>query len=428
MVKSHHWNSLYLLAALSMIFMTLAIAVQPLYLRNVLGVGLENAGAINASIQAVTEILDLVLIGYLGFLSDRYGRVPIVVGGFLVAALGAFLATFSLELGALFGIGGLFFYFTMRIVMSLGTGAVWPQLSTLAGDFTSYRNRAELMTKTAFMMAFGATIVYAVLMQIPQHAGLGAVMLLTAAVALVGAWLSRRCLIDVAPRVTNGKASLKQVWRLLRAEPRLRLSFASAFFARNDMVFIGLFLMLWFVYFADVVGMGQGEAAGHAGMVVGLIGFTVLVSIPLWGIFIDRYGRVAAIAAGMALSGIGLVWFGFIVNPFGWMVLIPAALLAAGQAGCLVAPQVLAVDLAPPEMRGAVLGMFFVVGSIGIVLFVQIGGFLFDAVGPHAPFVFTGVGNLLILSYSLWVMRADQRIGTGRGDTHPLHAEAESLL
>ena len=43
----HHLNTLYLLAAICMIFMTFAVAIQPLYLRSVLGVSLEGAGTIN---------------------------------------------------------------------------------------------------------------------------------------------------------------------------------------------------------------------------------------------------------------------------------------------------------------------------------------------------------------------------------------------
>ncbi len=408
-VKTWHWNSLYLLAALSMIFMTMAIAVQPLFLRNVLNVSFENAGAINASIQVVTEILDLILIGYLGYLSDRFGRVPIVVIGFMVAALGAFIAPFSAEVGAVIGIGGLAVYYLTRIVMSLGTGAVWPQLSTLAGDFTNFSNRARMMANTAFMMAFGATLVYAVLMQIPKHGGVMMVMLLTGAIAVAGALVSRKCLIDVAPKLKEQKIPWRRVKDLLASEPKLRLTFVSAFFARSDMVFVGLFVMMWYIYFADLVKIGQEEAAAHAGRLIGLVGFLVLVTIPMWGAFIDRYGRVAAIASGMALSGIGFIGMGFIVNPFDWYIFIPTVLIAAGQAGCLVAPQVLTVDIAPIEIRGSVLGAFNVIGGIGIVFFVQVGGFLFDSVGPHAPFMFTGIGNLFIMTYALWVLRSKNR-------------------
>ena len=422
-IENRHRNALYLLAAVSMIFMTLAVAVQPLYLRNVLNVSFEHAGFVNANVQVVTGFLDLAVILFLGYLSDRVGRVPIAVIGFLVAAAGAVLAPLSVQLGAFLGIGGLAFYYLTRIVMSLGTGAVWPQISTLVGDFTTYENRPRLMANIAFMMAFGVTLVYAVLMQIPRYAGIVTVMALTAGVALVGAWLASRCLIDVAPRLKKGDIPWKRVRDLIVGDERMRLSFAAAFFARGDMIFIGLFVMMWFVYFADLTGYGQEEAAARAGALIGLAGIVVLASIPLWGRVIERAGRVTAVAAGMALSGAGFVMLGFIVNPFEWLIVVPTVLVAAGQAGCLVAPQVLAIDLTPKEIRGSVLGAFNVAGGIGIIFFVQVGGGLFDAVGPHAPFVFIGIGNLLITCYALWVLRGDLR---GRSMDGREGEEAES--
>ena len=65
--------------------------------------------------------------------------------------------------------------------------------------------------------------------------------------------------------------------------------------------------------------------------------------------------------------------------------------------------------------------MFNVVGGIGTVLFIQVGGVLFDEVGPHAPFVFVGIGNLLIMGLALWGVTSDssalsQREGHVYGD------------
>lgn len=406
-IERENQNALYLLSAVVMVFMTLVVAIQPLFLRNVLGVSFEKAGFINANIHVVTELLDLALILFLGYLSDRYGRVPIATMGFLAAAAGALLAPFSLQLGMVLGIGGLGFYYLMRVVMSLGTGAVWPQISALAGDFTTYGNRPRIMANTAFMMALGATLVYAVLMQIPRHAGFITVMLLTAGVALIGAVVTRRCLVDVAPKLEEERVPWRQVRDLLVGEERLRLGFASAFFARSDMVFIGMFLMMWFIYFADIVGVGQEEAAARGGALIGYAGVVVLVSVSFWGRLIANFGRVQSLATGLALSGLGFASMGFVVNPFDWFIILPTTLIAVGQAGCLVAPQVLTIDLAPKDIRGSVLGAFNVVGGIGIIFFVQIGGFLFDEIGPHAPFVFIGFGNLLLVCYAVWVMRGE---------------------
>jgi MFS family permease len=406
-IERENQNALYLLSAVSMVFMTLVVAIQPLFLRNVLEISFEKAGLINANIQVVTELLDLVLILFLGYLSDRYGRVPIATMGLLVAAAGALLAPFSLQLGTLLGIGGLGFYYLMRVVMSLGSGAVWPQISALAGDFTSYDNRPRIMANTVFMMALGATLVYAVLMQIPRHAGFITVMLMTAAVALIGAVVAHRCLSDVAPKLEQGRVPWRQVRDLLVKEERLRLGFVSAFFARSDMVFIGMFLMMWFIYFADIVGVGQAEAAARGGALIGYAGVVVLVSVSFWGRLIENFGRVQSLAAGLVLSGLGFASMGFVVNPFDWFIVLPMTLIAVGQAGCLIAPQVLTIDMTPENIRGSVLGAFNVVGGIGIIFFVQTGGFLFDEIGPHAPFVFIGFGNLLLVCYAAWVMRGE---------------------
>lgn len=412
MVESR-WNALYMIAAVAMVFMTLATAIQPLFLRNVLGIAFDRAGAINANVQVVTEVLALAVMGYLGFLSDRFGRVPIMTGGFLVGAIGGFLAPFSFQFGALLGIGGVAFYYLARIVMSMGTSAVWPQLATLAGDFTDYDDRARRMSNAAFMMAFGSTLVFAVLMQIPKHTGIVAMMVFNAAIGVVGAALAWRLLSDVAPKQADHAMPWRRIRDLLVREPRLRVAFVAGLFSRSDIILVGLFYMLWTIYFADLVGKSQVEAAAHAGKVIGIMGLLVMATILVWGKVVHRFGRVNAIIAGMAISGSGFLLMGFAVNPFDWYVYVPVVLIALGQAGALLAPEVLAFDLTPEDMRGSMMGALNIVGGIGLVLVLQIGGYLFDTVGPYAPFVFTGIGNLLVLIYTLCEVRFNAAGRTG---------------
>lgn len=405
-LEKRHFNTLYLMAALAMIFMTLALALQPLFLRQVLGLHRDNAGFVNANIQVITEIVDLLFVGYLGYLSDRFGRVPLMTFGFVVAGVAALMAPFSLEVGAWLGLSGLTIFYLARTFMSLGTTAVWPQIATLTGDFSDIESRPRLLARTGFMMAFGATLVYAVLMQIPRHAGVVTAMLLMSGVAFAGAWLAKNFLIDVAPKIKEKSAPVAEILALLKREERLRLSFLSAFSSRNDMVIIGLFLMTWCIYFADILGISHTRAAATAGMVIGFIGLVILVTIPLWGEMIVRYGRVTTMVLGLFLSGVGFLSMGLIINPLGWWILGPALLVGLGQAGCLLAPQTLTLDLAPPAMRGSVLGAFNTVGCIGIIFFLQAGGMLFDWLGPTVPFVFTGIANLLIMFYGLTILKA----------------------
>jgi MFS family permease len=152
------------------------------------------------------------------------------------------------------------------------------------------------------------------------------------------------------------------------------------------MVVTALFLMLWCVYLAEQAGVTREEAAAHGGLLVGLAGVVVMLSIPFWKGFIEHYGRVSAIAASLALSGLGFILMALVADPFDWFVMLPVTVTAVGQAGCFVTPSILAVDVTPPDIRGSLLGAFNVVGGLGQVFFIQIGGLLFDAMGPASLF------------------------------------------
>ena len=165
--------------------------------------------------------------------------------------------------------------------------------------------------------------------------------------------------------------------------------------------------MLWFVYFADLVGVGQEQAAARAGILIGTMGAVVLLSIPVWRVFIERFGHVRSVVLGMSVSAIGFLLFGIVVNPFDWFILLPAVLVAVGQAGCFIAPQILTIDSSPRDLLGSMVGTFNVIGGLGVIIFVQVGGILFDKIGPPAPFVFTGCGNLLITLYAIRLMKMD---------------------
>ena len=72
----------------------------------------------------------------------------------------------------------------------------------------------------------------------------------------------------------------------------------------------------------------------------------------------------------------------------------------------LFTPMILAVDLTPPDMLGSLLGAFNVVGGAGQVFFIQIGGILFDTMGPASPFLFIGLANLVVMAYAIAVMNS----------------------
>ena len=423
-MERHRWNSLYLIAALTMMFMALAVAAQPLYLRRVMHISMESAGAVNANVQVITELLALLAVGWLGFLSDRFGRVPLVVAGFMVGACGGFLAPVSFALGTVLGIGGVLLYYFSRIIMVFGTSAVWPQLTTLAGDFTVFKSRAHYLANANFMMAFGSTIAFTVLMQIPKFTGIFPVMFLNAMLGLLGAWLAHHLLVDVAPKRRDETIPWKKVRDVIIKEPRLRIAFSVSLFSRSDMILIGLFYMLWTIYYADSAGLTQEAAAGRAGVLIGYVGTIVMITFLVWGQVVQRIGRIKAIIGGLSISATGFMMMLFVENPFSPFVYVPMTLIALGQASLILAPDILALDMAPKDMRGSIMGPLNVVSGVGLIIILEIGGLLFDSIGPHSPFVFTGIGNVIVLLYILHIYRSLTVSGAEDSD---IDAEQEPL-
>lgn len=411
-LQQHQHNALYLVVALGMIFLTLVVAIQPLYLSVVHGLARDNAGFVNANIQVITELVDLVLVGYLGYVSDRVGRVPLLVYGFLLSGITALIAPFDMVIAAGLGVNSLVVFYVVRILMSVGGTMVWPQVATLSGDYSDEVDRPRVLANVGFMMAFGVTLVYAVLMQFAERAGLTVTMWLAAMIALTGAWLSKRMLVETSQPSKEIAFPFREVWGMVKHKRSMRLSFLAALTSRNDMVIVGLFLMTWFIYFADLLeDTTHAQAASRAGLVIGLLGAVVLVSIPFWGRLTIRFGRVPAMALGLLLSACGFWAIGLVFNPFSWWILIPVVVIGIGQAGCILVPQTLVLDLAPDEIRGSVLGVFNTVGCFGVIFFLQVGGILFDWIGPTAPFVFTGIVNLMLFVYALLVMKLDADAG-----------------
>jgi len=71
-------KALYLLLATSSVIMTLTVGMQPFFLSEIIGLSGREIGSINATIQVAAETIGLVLVVYLGYISDRIHRTQII--------------------------------------------------------------------------------------------------------------------------------------------------------------------------------------------------------------------------------------------------------------------------------------------------------------------------------------------------------------
>jgi MFS family permease len=96
---------------------------------------------------------------------------------------------------------------------------------------------------------------------------------------------------------------------------------------------------------------------------------------------------------------------GLINDPLGGWIYPASVLLGIGQMSAITASQTLIGQEAPAESRGSVIGMFSFFGAAGVMFITSVGGRIFDAIGPAAPFVLIGSINALLFVAAIVVSR-----------------------
>lgn len=401
-------NTLYLLSSLSTLIIALAVGLQPLYLDDALRIPYEESGVINSHLVVVTEIVSLLMIGYIEFIQKKISNGMLLFLGFLLAGIGASLAPLSHETDNALGLSGLVFYYLMRILISLGTNTAQLEISTLIGRSLVAERSSQMMINTIIMLVLGGSIIFAILMQIPHDAGtVYSVMVMMALISIAGTWIIKQKLIPYQQEWTVQPSDSDDALKLIARDPRMQLSLAATFFVRADMIVLSLFLSMWHISIADLVGVSRVYATAHAAALIGLVGMVLLISIPIWKQFMEAHSRVTAIGASLCISGIGFMLMSLVVNPFDWSICVPLAIIGFGSAGSLTAPKILTLELFSAPLLSAVQGVFALVGSLGVIVLVQSGGYFFDAVGPRSPFVLIGTGNFLLMIYAAWLIHGN---------------------
>jgi MFS family permease len=96
------------------------------------------------------------------------------------------------------------------------------------------------------------------------------------------------------------------------------------------------------------------------------------------------------------VSLVAMITFSFVEDPFGLLFRGCLICTMVGQMVAGIASTALAAAKAPESMRGSVTGVFRAAGAVGMLSFTIIGGIMFDAHGPAAPFLVLSFVNLFV--------------------------------
>ncbi len=418
--------SMYLATLMAGLMMTVTALVYPVFLVDEIGIDQTYAGTINGLLHMVSQGTTLLLVAYLGMISDKAGRKVLIFGGFVVMAISWLLISASADIGAALGIpetaaavitatlslvpadASIFAPFASRLLvmyllclcLSLGLVASFPQFVIVVADYTSEKDRGKGMAMNGIMIGSSGLIVFIGLAPLMARIGAAHLMLLLAAVAAVGAATTWLFLKDRPGLGHRHDARLLDVIHMARARMPIRASYLVALAIRADIAVIATFLISWGVKYGTAQGLSAEAASLRSSYAMIVLAASSFLVFPVIGVLLDRVGRIPVILAALIASTIGMMLLAIVPTPFHPLVFVSAALIGIGMSGAIAGPNALAADAAPAGETGAVLGGLNTMAPLGTLIFLGAGGYLFDRFGPGWAFAAKGGATALI---ALWL-------------------------
>jgi predicted MFS family arabinose efflux permease len=163
------------------------------------------------------------------------------------------------------------------------------------------------------------------------------------------------------------------------------------------------------VSFGPDLLMSHGLSQRDAGFAISLVAWTLVVTIPLGGVLIDRIGHPTMVMmASLAAFGLGILLVP-VAPSLALMTFVGA--VAGLPAGAMM---VLPAEVLRSPNRAAGMGVFFTWYYAGMALLTPVGGILRDASGAHgAPLLFAGALELAAMAV-LALLRLSQRRDSDR--------------
>jgi MFS family permease len=332
-----------------------------------------------------------------GLASDWWGRKPVIIVGLVMFALGSFVAAWAPDLHWLI-IG--------RAIQ--GAGAISAAVTALLADTT----RDEVRTKAMALVGGSIALMFALSLVVAPwlagHIGLHGLFGLTALLALAGIaivlWWT-----PPEPRI-HASAERGSVGAVLKEPALLRLNF-------GVFVLHAVQLAMWVALPALLVAAGLDKSRHWEVYLPAVLASFLVMGMTLFPL--EKRGYLRAVFLGAVglifLVQMGLLWTvsssGAAAPSLGWL----GALLVLFFCGFNVleaSPPSLASRVAPPHARGAALGVYNTLQSLGFFAGGAVGGWLTKNHGPQGLFVVCG-GLMLLWLGVAWPMKAPGRPARG---------------
>ena len=355
----------------------MVMPVLPLYAGREFGASPQTISLLLASFF----IAQFIAAPFLGRLSDRYGRRPV-----LIASQIGTVASFAL-MALTSSLGGLF---AARIIDGITGGNVIVAQAYIT-DITTREKRTQGLG--VIFAAFGLGHIFGPALggMIAAAFGSHATFLIAAFVSLLTVTLTWRLL----PESLTAERRAERTARVAK----MRVSDVTGNSALLIILFIGFcaqfsiaVLQSTLALFGEAVVFAESPASQQS-LGVGLLLTAVGVGQLVTQLFflrplVRRYGERRLVVVGAFIRGLGMLTMVVFTAP---LMIGSVSLMMVAIASGLMMPslQSLATTTSPDEISGGVLGVYNSSTTLGIIFGTALGGVLFAA-GPRFPYLLAG--------------------------------------
>ncbi|MCP4714457.1 MAG: MFS transporter [Deltaproteobacteria bacterium] len=433
-LSKNNFLFLYLNTLIMGTLMVMPAILQPAFLQDVIQVSPKYFGFINGFLQNMSQIATLAFVGIVGAMSDKTGRKILAIIGFIVVGVFYYLFGQSVEIAAALNISpefaakvcallnfapskaaeftafapGLLMAYMLRLLVGVGMILVYPQFITMVADYTYEKDRGKGMAFNGMMMGLASIIIFAAVAPFGEKIGVSGLFVFAAVLATFGTAGTLLFLKERLPETKKDeKKNFKEVYGVVIKSPTIKASCLCSLISRADISVMATFIIAWAVLQADALQITSEAATKKGAIPMIIMSVVTFLAFPIVGILLDKWGRLPTIIATLTSGGIGFLLIASASSPFSGIVYFAVILVGFCIAGSIAGANTLATDVSPKAMIGAVLGWLNSAQPIGMLFFLQFGGYLFDVVGPGWAFGLKGVADILLAA---WLLLAKKNI------------------
>ncbi|MDX1521256.1 MAG: MFS transporter [Anaerolineae bacterium] len=335
----------------------------------------------------------------IGRLSDRYGRLPVLI----ISQIGTVISFILLIVAQS---AGMLFY--SRILDGITGGNIIVAQAYIT-DISPREKRTQYLG--LIFAAFGLGFIIGPALGGILSAAFGEkIPFLVAAIAAAGTVILTWLVLDetVSPEQREASRTGKQTsfspGELLRNVPLVMIL---------SIAFVGQFalgiIQSTFALFGEAVlfaGYSKQTTDLGIGLLLSVVGVSqVITQTALLPRFLKLYSEATLVVIGSILRTISLLVFAVVTAP--WWAIIGLILLPMGLGVATPSLQSLSTNTVPDDQRGGVLGLFQSINSLSVIISTAIGGVLF-AITPATPYWVGMILSALVILPALYLVRQFQ--------------------